>query len=117
MKELAQNKLFQENHALKNHLRCIGGNRAGNDYFSHSIKTSRTNESDFSAIVSNNLNNIMKILTSLTIILTIPTIVGSIYGMNIKLPIAERDDAFIWLVLLTLFICIVTTYYLKREVL
>jgi magnesium transporter len=68
----------------------------------------------FSAIVSNNLNNIMKILTSLTIILTIPTIVGSIYGMNIKLPIAERDDAFIWLVLLTLFICIVTTYYLKK---
>ena len=57
---------------------------------------------------------IMKILTSLTIILTIPTIVGSIYGMNIKLPIAERDDAFIWLVLLTLFICIVTTYYLKK---
>ncbi|HAP8183647.1 TPA: magnesium transporter CorA family protein, partial [Enterococcus faecium] len=49
-----------------------------------------------------------------TIILTIPTIVGSIYGMNIKLPIAERDDAFIWLVLLTLFICIVTTYYLKK---
>ena len=68
----------------------------------------------FSAIVSNNLNNIMKILTSLTIILTIPTIIGSIYGMNIKLPIAERDDAFIWLVLLTLFICIVTTYYLKK---
>nr|WP_080489750.1 CorA family divalent cation transporter [Enterococcus faecium] len=32
------------------------------------------------------------------------TIIGSIYGMNIKLPIAERDDAFIWLVLLTLFI-------------
>lgn len=57
----------------------------------------------------------MKILTSLTIILTIPTIVGSIYGMNIKLPIAERDDAFIWLVLLTLFICIVTTYYLKGK--
>ncbi|WP_316246487.1 CorA family divalent cation transporter, partial [Enterococcus faecium] len=43
-----------------------------------------------------------------------PTIVGSIYGMNINLPIAERDDAFIWLVLLTLFICIVTTYYLKK---
>lgn len=38
----------------------------------------------FSAIVSNNLNNIMKILTSLTIILTIPTIIGSLYGMNIK---------------------------------
>ena len=56
----------------------------------------------------------MKILTSLTIILTIPTIIGSIYGMNIKLPIAERDDAFLWLILLTVIISLLTTYYLKR---
>jgi len=68
----------------------------------------------FSAIISNNLNNIMKILTSLTIILTIPTIIGSIYGMNIKLPIAERDDAFLWLILLTVIISLLTTYYLKK---
>lgn len=68
----------------------------------------------FSAIVSNNLNNIMKILTSLTIILTIPTIIGSLYGMNIKLPIAGRDDAFLWIILLMIFISIATAYYLKK---
>lgn len=48
----------------------------------------------FSAIVSNNLNNIMKILTSLTIILTIPTIIGSLYGMNIKLLLQEGTMRF-----------------------
>ena len=47
-----------------------------------------------SAIVSNNLNLIMKVLTSLTIILTIPTIVGGIYGMNVRLPFENAYWAF-----------------------
>lgn len=115
LKELAQNKLFQENHALKNHLRDVLVETEQAMTTSRiQLKLVEQMNQTFSAIVSNNLNNIMKILTSLTIVLTIPTIIGSIYGMNIKLPIAERDDAFIWLVLLTLFICIVTTYYLKK---
>lgn len=48
----------------------------------------------FSAIVSNNLNNVMKILTSLTIVLTIPTIIGGIYGMNVKLPLQSMNIPF-----------------------
>ena len=48
----------------------------------------------FSAIVSNNLNNVMKILTSLTIVLTIPTIIGGIYGMNVKLLLQSMNIPF-----------------------
>ena len=40
----------------------------------------------YSSIVSNNLNLIMKVLTSITIVLTIPTIIGGIWGMNLALP-------------------------------
>lgn len=69
----------------------------------------------FSSIVSNNLNNVMKILTSLTIVLTIPTIIGSIYGMNIQLPFANRDDAFWWLFLGTFILCILVVYYLRKN--
>lgn len=69
----------------------------------------------FSAIVSNNLNNVMKILTSLTIVLTIPTIIGGIYGMNVKLPFANREDAFWWIFILTAGTCIFVIRRLKKR--
>ena len=37
----------------------------------------------FASIISNNLNIVMKILTSLTILMAIPTLIASIYGMNV----------------------------------
>ncbi|MCW5199783.1 magnesium transporter CorA family protein, partial [Desulfobulbus sp. F1] len=40
----------------------------------------------FASVISNNLNAVMKILTSITIILMIPTLIASFYGMNIELP-------------------------------
>ena len=44
----------------------------------------------FSSIISNNLNVIMKVLTSITILLTIPNIIFSFYGMNVRgLPFAQ----------------------------
>ena len=47
----------------------------------------------FSSIISNNLNVIMKVLTSITVLLTIPNIIFSFYGMNVKgLPF----DQFFW---------------------
>ncbi|MBP1045400.1 magnesium transporter CorA family protein [Enterococcus sp. BWM-S5] len=69
----------------------------------------------FSSIVSNNLNIVMKILTSLTIVLTIPTIIGGVYGMNIKLPFANREDAFLWIFLITSFLCGAVIYFLKKR--
>ncbi len=49
-------------------------------------------------ILTNNLNATIKTLTVLTIILTIPTIVASLYGMNVSLPFEQHQYAF-WLVL------------------
>jgi magnesium transporter len=71
--------------------------------------------STFSAIVSNNLNNVMKILTSLTIVLTIPTIIGGVFGMNVKLPFAEQENAFWWIFAITAFLCIFTIRSLKKK--
>jgi magnesium transporter len=48
----------------------------------------------FASVISNNLNMVMKFLTSVTIILMIPTLIASIYGMNIKLPFAGSPHAF-----------------------
>lgn len=115
LKLLAENQMVQDNHALNNHLRdVLIETEQARTTSRIRLKLVEQMNQTFSAIISNNLNNIMKILTSLTIILTIPTIVGSLYGMNIKLPIAGRDDAFLWLILFMIFISIITTYYLKK---
>lgn len=68
-----------------------------------------------SSVISNNLNIIMKVLTSMTIILTIPTIIGGMYGMNVPLPGVNMPFSFWWLQLLTLIICLLTAYYLKKN--
>ena len=53
------------------------------------------------AILTNNLNATIKTLTVLTILLTIPTIVASLYGMNVTLPLMHHPYAF-WLVIVVI---------------
>lgn len=49
----------------------------------------------FASIISNNVNIVMKFLTSFTIILSFPTIVFSFYGMNVDLPFQRSPHAFL----------------------
>lgn len=42
----------------------------------------------FASVISNNQNTVMKFLAAITIILTIPTIIASIWGMNVGVPFA-----------------------------
>ena len=67
------------------------------------------------SVISNNLNDVMKFLTSLTMVLTIPTIIGGIYGMNVKLPGAGLVHAFTWLMLGTIILCIISIEYLRNH--
>lgn len=69
----------------------------------------------FSSVISNNLNNIMKFLTSFSIVLTIPTIIGSFWGMNVALPIEKNPWAFIILLGLSVLISVVVFLWLKRK--
>jgi len=48
----------------------------------------------FASIISNNLNVVMKFLASATIILALPTLIASIYGMNLNLPFQRHPQAF-----------------------
>lgn len=52
----------------------------------------------FGSIISNNLNEVMKFLASLTIVLSIPTMVFSFYGMNVPLPFDHSPIA-LWIIL------------------
>lgn len=55
----------------------------------------------FASVISNNLNVIMKLLTTVTIILMIPTLVASIYGMNVDLPFQDTPYAFTFTMVLS----------------
>ncbi len=48
----------------------------------------------YASVISNNLNIVMKFLTSVTIVLMLPTLVASIYGMNVRLPFQDSPHAF-----------------------
>jgi magnesium transporter len=50
----------------------------------------------FSSILSNNLNNVMKALATLTIVLSIPTMIASFYGMNVPLPGQNQPYGFLF---------------------
>jgi magnesium transporter len=52
----------------------------------------------FGSIISNNLNVVVKLLTSMTIILTVPMLIASIYGMNVNLPFQDLEHGF-WIVM------------------
>jgi magnesium transporter len=56
----------------------------------------------FASIISNNLNVVMKFLASMTIILSIPTIITSYFGMNVDLPMQNNSLAFMWIILIFL---------------
>jgi magnesium transporter len=48
----------------------------------------------FASLINNNLNNVMKYLTAATIMLAAPTLIASLYGMNIDLPFQKNSHAF-----------------------
>lgn len=69
----------------------------------------------FSAMVSNNLNKVMKILTGLTIVFLAPTIISSLYGMNVPLPGENKPYSFAVLSFLCLVITIAVYRLLKKK--
>ena len=70
----------------------------------------------FASVISNNLNIVMKVLASVTILMAIPTIIGGILGMNIQLPISpENPNAFSIVMALTLGICGIVAFILYKK--
>ncbi len=48
----------------------------------------------FASIINNNVSVVMKLLTSITILISLPTLISSIYGMNVNLPLQDFPFAF-----------------------
>ncbi len=68
--------------------------RQSEDVCRVNIKSIRSLRDSYQIMFTNDVNRTIKMLTALTIIVTIPSIIASIYGMNISLPFQHRPDAF-----------------------
>ncbi len=66
-------------------------------------------------VATNNLNNTIKMLAALTVILTIPTIIASFFGMNINVPLSDVPFAFAWVVSGTMFFMLLTLWVFRRN--
>lgn len=69
----------------------------------------------YQIIFTNKLNKVIKFFTSFTIIMTIPTIMASLFGMNVKLPIETHPAAFWVIIWIILIISILTMYIFYRK--
>lgn len=69
----------------------------------------------FASVISNNLNIVMKFLTSFTIILALPTMVASFYGMNVGLPFQDKPYAFIIIMLIAIFLSSLVTFIFWKK--
>jgi magnesium transporter len=62
----------------------------------------------FASVISNNLNIVMKFLTSVTIVMAIPTMTASFFGMNVPVPWQESSVGFIYAMFVALILTIST---------
>ncbi|MBD5560278.1 MAG: magnesium transporter CorA family protein [Clostridia bacterium] len=69
----------------------------------------------FASVISNNLNIVMKLLASLTIVLSIPTLVASFWGMNVAVPFQNDPNGFWWVVIISIGACAVSFYFLWKK--
>ena len=69
----------------------------------------------YASIISNNLNGVMKFLTSITIVLAVPTMVSSFWGMNVNLPFQDSKFGFPIMILISVTLTLIVTWWLKRK--
>lgn len=69
----------------------------------------------FASIISNNLNIVMKFLASITIVLSLPTLVASLYGMNVHLPLENNPLAFVFVLGISLLLSVVVAWVFARR--
>ena len=69
----------------------------------------------FASIISNNLNLVMRFLASVTIILSIPTLISGLWGMNVPVPFAEVASGFFIVFGITCLVSLLAGFWLWKK--
>ncbi len=79
------------------------------------VKSIRGLRDSYQIIFTNDVNKTIKRLTAITIIFTVPTIISSVYGMNVSLPMEKNPFAFIMIINLIFLIAIVLAIIFMKK--
>ncbi len=80
------------------------------------LRTIQSIRSAYSTIMTNNLNRVIKFLTGMTIVVTVPAIVVNIFGMNVVLPIHATHPLAFWGVMgITILATIIAVWYFRKK--
>lgn len=69
----------------------------------------------FASIINNNLNLVMKFLAAITIIMSIPTMIGGLWGMNVRVPYGNNPYGFLIVVALSIITSIAVVFYFRKK--
>ena len=72
----------------------------------------------FASVISNNQNSVIKFLTTITIVLSIPTMIASFYGMNVKsfsMPFADSEWGFPIVIGISLIISLIIAFIFRKK--
>lgn len=69
----------------------------------------------YGSIISNNLNNTMRRLTLITVVLMVPTLITSFYGMNVQLPFQEQRQAAYGVIIVGMVVSLLLAWYFQRR--
>lgn len=69
----------------------------------------------FASIINNNLNQVMKFLAAITIIMSIPTMIGGLWGMNVPVPFGSNPSGFLIVVILSVISSIAAVFYFRKK--
>lgn len=71
-----------------------------------------------STVINNRLNNVMKYLAAITIVMSIPTIISGLWGMNVGgkwMPFSSTPHGFAIICVITLLLCIGVMLWLRKK--
>lgn len=69
----------------------------------------------FASIINNNMNLVMKRLTSITILISLPTLIASLYGMNVEIPYSNGHFSFYLPIILSVMVSVIVTWYFNKK--
>ncbi|MES2345122.1 MAG: magnesium transporter CorA family protein [Chlamydiota bacterium] len=105
--------LYEKDHDKINDL--LNAVKQSEDLCSIVLKSIRSLRDAYQIIFTNNLHKTIKLLTALTIIFSIPTMIASLYGMNVSLPLARSSHAFTLIMLIIFGISIFGLWIFKKK--
>lgn len=69
----------------------------------------------YASVISNNLNMVMKILTVVTILMQVPTIITSFYGMNVPLPFQQLPFTYLFVIAWVAVVSVIIVYLFRYQ--